>query len=157
MPALKSRLMTSGGEGIMAHISIKFDVEIQIVERSECLFVATIMPFHVTGYSDTFDGSIDRAKRGLAHLLEAYRTDGNLFRFLDESKVEYATEREGTSWHMSLSKAEGQTEKENDDTVADLVRFLNERSAGDTTERDTATGNSSEQWVTKQVAYAGAH
>ena len=140
----------------MAHTSINFDVEIQIVERSECLFAATIMPFHVTGYSDTFDGSIDRAKRGLAHLLEAYGTDGNLFRFLDESNVQYRTEREGTSWHMSPSKAEGQAEQENDDTVADLVRFLNERGVEDTTEREDAAGNSSEQWVTKQVAYAGA-
>ena len=73
-----------------ADTSVNFDVEIQVEERSEDLYAATIMPFHVTGYSETFDGAIDRAKEGLHHLLDAYEADGNLMNFLDESDVEYA-------------------------------------------------------------------
>lgn len=69
---------------------LNLEVEIQVEERSEDLYAATIMPFHVTGYSDTFDGAIDRAKDGLHHLLKAYETDGNLTKFLDESNVQYA-------------------------------------------------------------------
>ena len=73
----------------MARTSVNFEVEIQVEERSEELYAATIMPFHVTGYSDTFDGAINRAKEGLHHLLRAYETDGNLTSFLDESDVQY--------------------------------------------------------------------
>ena len=73
----------------MSRTSVNFEVEIQVEERSEELYAATIMPFHVTGYSDTFDGAIDRAKEGLHHLLRAYEDDGNLTRFLDESDVQY--------------------------------------------------------------------
>ena len=73
-----------------ANTSVNFEVEIQVEERSEDLYAATIMPFHVTGYSDTFDGAIDRAKEGLHHLLDAYETDGNLTKFLDEGDVQYA-------------------------------------------------------------------
>ena len=40
----------------MADTNVNFEVEIQIAERAEHLYAATIMPFHVTGYSDTFDG-----------------------------------------------------------------------------------------------------
>ena len=71
----------------MSRTSVNFEVAIQVEERSEELYAATIMPFHVTGYSDTFDGAIDRAKEGLHHLLRAYEADGNLTRFLDESDV----------------------------------------------------------------------
>ena len=75
--------------GNMGNGNVNFEVEIQVAERGEGLYAATIMPFHVTGYSDTFDGAIDRAKEGLDHLLEAYEADGNLMGFLDESGVEY--------------------------------------------------------------------
>ena len=73
-----------------ANTSVNFEVEIQVEERGENLYATTIMPFHVTGYSDTFDGAIDCAKEGLHHLLKAYETDGNLTEFLDESDVQYA-------------------------------------------------------------------
>ena len=77
-----------------ANTSVNFEVDIEVEERSEDLYAATIMPFHVTGYSNTFDGAIDRAKEGLHHLLDAYETDGNLTSFLDESDVEYAIRRD---------------------------------------------------------------
>lgn len=80
-----------------ANTGVNFEVEIQVEERSEDLYAATIMPFHITGYSDTFDGAIDRAKEGLHHLLEAYEADGNLMSFLDESDVEYAIRRDAAA------------------------------------------------------------
>ena len=73
----------------MANTNVNFEVEIHVAQRGEHLYAATIMPFHVTGYSDTFEGAIDRAKGGLDHLLEAYEADGNLAQFLDENGVEY--------------------------------------------------------------------
>ena len=73
----------------MAPTNVNFEAEIHVAQRSEDLYAATIMPFHVTGYSDTFDGAIDRAKKGLDHLLEAYEADGNLAQFLDDSGIEY--------------------------------------------------------------------
>ena len=81
----------------MADTNVNFEVEIEVAERSEGLYAATVMPFHVTGYSDTFDGAIDRAKEGLDHLLEAYEADGNLAGFLDESGVEYTLTTETTA------------------------------------------------------------
>ena len=60
-----------------------------MAERADNLYAATILPFHVTGYGDTFDASIDRAKIGLNHLLRAYEDEGNLKAFLDESGIEY--------------------------------------------------------------------
>ena len=65
----------------MVDTNVNFEVEIPIAERAEHLYAATIMPFHVTGYSDTLDGAIDRAKERLDHLLEAYEADGNLVEF----------------------------------------------------------------------------
>lgn len=73
----------------MAPTNVNFEVEVHVEQRGEDVYAATIMPFHVTGYSDTFDGAIDRAKEGLDHLLAAYEADGNLAQFLDESGVEY--------------------------------------------------------------------
>ena len=73
----------------MANANVNFEVEIHVAQRGEHIYAATIMPFHVTGYSDTFEGAIDRAKGGLDHLLETYEADGNLGQFLDESGVEY--------------------------------------------------------------------
>ena len=77
------------GAKIMAQVNVNFEVEIQVAERGENLYAATIMPFHVTGYGDTFDNSIDRAKEGLDHLLKAYEDEGNLESFLNESGIEY--------------------------------------------------------------------
>ena len=59
-----------------------------MANRGDNLYAATIMPFHVTGYGDSFDSSIGRAKEGLNHLLEAYEADGKLEHFLDESDIE---------------------------------------------------------------------
>ena len=73
----------------MEDTNVNFEVEILVEQRGEHLFVATIMPFHVTGYSDTFNGAIERAKEGLDHLLDAYEDDGTLMRFLDETGVDY--------------------------------------------------------------------
>ena len=73
----------------MAQTNVNFEVEIHVVIRGDNLYAATIMPFHVTGYGDTFDSSIDRAKEGLEHLLRAYEDEGNLEAFLDESGIEY--------------------------------------------------------------------
>ena len=78
------------GARIMAQVKVNFEVEILVAERSNNLYAATILPFHVTGYGDTFDNAIDRAKRGLNHLLKAYDEEGNLEYFLDESGIEYA-------------------------------------------------------------------
>lgn len=137
----------------MARTTINFEAEIHVVERSERFFTATIMPFHVSGYSDTFDGSIERAVKGLSHLFKAYGTDGNLFRFLDESKVEYTAERENAIENSPLPMIEEQVEKAYDDFGADLLRLLNESN----TECDDTAENSSEQWVKKQFEYAGSH
>ena len=65
-------------------------VEIHVSEKDDNLYAATIMPFDVTGYADTFDGAVDRAKEGLDRLLAAYEADGNLTEFLDESGIEYS-------------------------------------------------------------------
>lgn len=140
----------------MAHTIINFEAEIHVVERSEHLFTATIMLFHITGHSDTFDGSIDRAKKGLGHLLGAYETDGNLVRFLDESNVEYTIEREDTTGNSSLPQVEEQDEKAYDDFGADLLRFLNESDAKHTIEREDTVVNSSVRRVRKQFEYAGS-
>lgn len=86
-----------------ASTSLNFEVEIQVEERSEDLYAATIMPFHVTGYSDTFDGAIDRAKEGLHHLLKAYETDGNLTKFLDESHIEYAVRHDADATGLEMA------------------------------------------------------
>ena len=53
-----------------------------------------IMPFHVTEYSDTHDGAIERAREGLDHLFGAYEVDGTLIQFLEESGVEYTLTRD---------------------------------------------------------------
>ena len=88
----------------MADTNVNFEVEIQIAERAEHLYAATIMPFHVTEYSDTFDGAIDRAKEGLDHLLEAYETDDNLAQFLDENGIEYTLEPEAAAADGSIRR-----------------------------------------------------
>ena len=74
----------------MMQTNINFAVEIHVAQRDNNLYAATIMPFHVTGYADTFDGAVDRAKEGLDRLLEAYEADGTLTEFLDDSGVEYS-------------------------------------------------------------------
>ena len=73
----------------MAQVNVDFEVEIQVAERDDNLYAATIMPFHVTGYGETSDGAIDRAKEGLHHLLVAYEDEGNLESFLSVSGIEY--------------------------------------------------------------------
>jgi hypothetical protein len=75
--------------GIMAQPNINFEVEIHVAERDSDIYAATIMPFHVTGYADTFDGAVDRVREGLDRLLDEYEADGNLQQFLDESGIEY--------------------------------------------------------------------
>ncbi len=60
-----------------------------MVERDENLYAATKMPFHVTGYGETFDGAVDRAHEGLQQLLLAYEGEGNLESFLSESGAKY--------------------------------------------------------------------
>ena len=92
----------------MADTNVNFEVEIHVTERGERLYAATIMPFHVTGYSDTFGGAIDRAKEGLDHLLEAYEADGNLSQFLDENGVEYTLAPEFTAVDSSVRRAREQ-------------------------------------------------
>ena len=84
--------------------SVNFEVEIQVSKRDENLYAATIMPFHVTGYADTFDGSIDRSQKGLDHLLEAYEADGNLTQFLDESGVEYTVTNDTLARDASMRR-----------------------------------------------------
>ena len=92
----------------MAHVNVNFEVEIHVAERGDGLYAATIMPFHVTGYGDTFDSSIDRAKEGLDHLLEAYEADGNLEQFLDESGIEYSVADEAPAVDNSVRRVREQ-------------------------------------------------
>ena len=73
----------------MEYTNANFAIEIFVEQRGEHLYVATIMPFRVTGRADTFDGAIERAREGLDHLIDAYEEDGTLMRFLDESGVDY--------------------------------------------------------------------
>ena len=73
----------------MEDTNVNFENEVLVEQRDEHLYVATIMPFHVTGRSNTFEGAIERAREGLDHLLDAYEDDGTLMRFLDESGVDY--------------------------------------------------------------------
>ncbi|MYE54549.1 MAG: hypothetical protein F4X34_05055 [Chloroflexi bacterium] len=88
----------------MAKTTINFEVEIHVEERSENLYAATVMPFHVTGYAATFDDAIDRAKKGLGHLLRAYEADGNLTHLLDESEVEYTFTHESIAVDNSVRR-----------------------------------------------------
>ena len=92
----------------MAPTNVNFEAEIHVAQRSEDLYAATIMPFHVTGYSDTFDGAIDRAKKGLDHLLEAYEADGNLAQFLDDSGIEYTLAGEVAAADSSVRRVREQ-------------------------------------------------
>ena len=73
----------------MPDTNVNFAVEILVEQRDEHLYVATIMPFHVAGYSDKHDGAIERAREGLDHLLDAYEAYGTFIQFLKESGVEY--------------------------------------------------------------------
>ena len=92
----------------MAQPNVNFEVEIHVAERGDNLYAATIMPFHVTGYGDSFDGSIERAKEGLGHLLEEYEADGNLQQFLDESGVEYTVTDEALAVDRSVRRVREQ-------------------------------------------------
>jgi len=92
----------------MAQMNVNFEVEIHVAERSDHLYAATIMPFHVTGYGDTFDSSIDRAKEGLDHLLKAYEDEGNLEAFLDESGIEYTLAAEAPAVDGSVRRVREQ-------------------------------------------------
>ena len=49
-------LHSVGRQRTMADTNVNFEVEIHVAQRGEHLYAATIMPFHVTGYSDTFGG-----------------------------------------------------------------------------------------------------
>ena len=73
----------------MEYTNANFAMEIFVEQRGEHLYVATVMPFHVTRRSNTSEGAIERAREGLDHLLDAYEEDGTLMRFLDESGVDY--------------------------------------------------------------------
>ena len=73
----------------MENTNVNFEVEILVEQIDEHLYVATVMPFHIAGRSNTFDGAIERAKEGLDHLLDEYEDDGTLMRFLNESGVDY--------------------------------------------------------------------
>ena len=92
----------------MAQVNVNFEVEIQVAERGENLYAATIMPFHVTGYGETFDGAIDRAKEGLDHLLRAYEDEGNLESFLSESGIEYTLAAEAPAVDGSVRRVREQ-------------------------------------------------
>ena len=92
----------------MAPTNVNFEAEIHVAQKGEDLYAATIMPFHVTGYSDTFDGAIDRAKEGLDHLLEAYEADGNLAQFLDDSGIEYTLAGEVAAADSSVRRVREQ-------------------------------------------------
>jgi hypothetical protein len=46
----------------MADTNVNFAVEILVEQRDQHLYAATMMPFGVTGYADTHDGAIERAK-----------------------------------------------------------------------------------------------
>ena len=59
-----------------AHVN--FDPDIQVAQREEEPYAATIKPLHVTGYSYTPDGAIDRARQGLDRLLEPQSTEGGV-------------------------------------------------------------------------------
>ena len=73
---------------------INFDVEMQVEQRTEDLYAATINPFHITAYADSPDGAIDRVKEGVVELLANYEPEGNVTRFLDETDVRYEIEEE---------------------------------------------------------------
>lgn len=73
----------------MPDTNVNFAVEILVEKRDEYLYVAAIIPFHVTGYSETHDGRIERTREGLNHLLDTYEADGTLIQFLEESGVDY--------------------------------------------------------------------
>lgn len=92
----------------MAQSNVNFEVEIHVAERGDNLYAATIMPFHVTGYGDSFDGSIERAKEGLDHLLEEYEKDGNLRQFLDESGIDYTVTDEAPDADSSVRRVREQ-------------------------------------------------
>ena len=72
---------------------INFDVEMQVEQRTDSLYAATISPFNVTGYSDSPDGAILRVKDGVERLLSQYERDGNITRFLDETGVQYTIQQ----------------------------------------------------------------
>ena len=48
--------------GNKADTNVNFAVEILVEQRDQHLYAATMMPFGVTGYADTHDGAIERAK-----------------------------------------------------------------------------------------------
>ena len=76
-------------QGNIVDAHVNFDPDIQVAQREEEPYAATIKPLHVTGYSYTPDGAIDRARQGLDRLLEAYEEDGTLMQFPDENGIEY--------------------------------------------------------------------
>ena len=88
----------------MAQPNVNFEVEIHVAEKGDNLYAATIMPFQVTGYGNSFVGSIERAKKGLNRLLEEYEADGNLQQFLDESGVEYTVTDEAPDSTSSVRR-----------------------------------------------------
>ena len=92
----------------MAQPSINFEVEIHVAERDSNIYAATIMPFHLTGYGDSFEGAIERAKEGLDLLLEEYEADGNLQQFLEESGVEYTVTDEAPDADSSVLRVREQ-------------------------------------------------
>ena len=92
----------------MSQPNVNFEVEIHVAERGDNLYAATIMPFHVTGYGDSFNGSIERAKKGLDRLLEEYEADGNLQQFLDENGVEYTVTDEALDTDSSVRRVREQ-------------------------------------------------
>lgn len=92
----------------MAHMNVNFEVEIHVAIRGDNLYAATIMPFHVTGYGDTFDNSIDRAKKGLDHLLKAYEDEDNLEVFLEESGIAYTLAGEAPAVDSSVRRVREQ-------------------------------------------------
>ena len=61
-----------------------FEVEIQVAERGDNQYTATIMPFHVIGYASTRKGASARAREGFANLVAAYEADGNMAQLVDE-------------------------------------------------------------------------
>ena len=61
-----------------------YEVEIQLAERGDNLYAATIMLFHVTGYASTREGAIARAREGFVNLVAAYEADGNLAQLVVE-------------------------------------------------------------------------
>ena len=91
--------------------------DLTVAKRAEHLYAATIMPFHVTGYSDTFDGAIDRVKEGLDHLLESYEADSNLAQFLDENGIEYSLTPESAAVDSSIRRVREQIAYETFDSL----------------------------------------